>query len=235
VTTTPADSPLIQMTQLFIYPSQAAVQRTVPKNRIYVFARAGDRLQSCFVDQVDEIRWADKLAPLTINLPAAAGVAEIQVFQVRLRGAELGDDVLAAIDRGVNFPVLFELQAGDGARIQPAAAYKRRDKADHSRQVIGKYLRGDWLPADAARSPLPAALDLGGLYTALLRALIPLSARAGEDLAAQLERLDRVRAKQREVERAEARLRRERQFNRKVTLNAALRELRRELAELGAD
>jgi hypothetical protein len=220
--------------RLFAYPERASVQRTVPKGRIYRFARAGDRLQSCFVAQVQEILWAYKLAPQTLNLPAAGGVAEIQIFQIRLRGTALDDAVLATIDQAVNFPVLFELTTADAGAVQPVAALKRRNQVDPSRQVIGDYLRGDWLPADTERSPLPVALDLGGLYTALLRSLIPLPARAGEDLRAQLDRLERVRLKQRDIEHAEGRLRRERQFNRKVALNAELRALRLELAELKA-
>jgi hypothetical protein len=220
------------VTSLFAYPSQASVRRTVPKSRIYRFGLATERLQDRFVQQVEEIVWAYKLAPETVNLPPAGDVSEIQVFHVVLRGAELDDAVLATIDRGVNFPILFELVAADGMRVQPVAAYKRRSEASPDRQVIGDYLHDDWLPADAERAPLPFALDLSGLYAALLRPLIPLPPRPGEDLRAQLERLDRMRAKEREVRHAEARLRRERQFNRKVSLNAELRRLRAELARL---
>lgn len=220
---------------LFAYPAQTAVQRTVPKRRIYRFGNAPERLQSSFVAQVEEVCWAYKLAPQTINLPAAGDVAEIQVFHIRLRGADPDDAVLQAIDRAVNFPILFELIAADGRAVQPVAAFKRRSDTRPSRQVIGDYQRGDWLPVEAERSPLPVALDLGGLYVALLRSLIPLSARPGEDLRVQLERLDQLRAKQREIQRAELRLRLERQFNRKVRLNAELRGLRRELDRLMAD
>jgi hypothetical protein len=222
------------MTTLFAYPEPAAVLRTVPKHRIYRFAQAADGLKARFVEQVEEVLWAYKLAPQTINLPAAGGVAEIQVFGIRLRAAHLDDAVLQTLDRAVSFPVLFELTSADGTAILPVAALKRRSEADPARQVIGEYLRGDWLPAAAPRAPLPIAVDLAGLYTALFRSLIPVPARPGEALRAQLERLEQVRLTQRDIDRADARLRRERQFNRKVALNAELRALRRALAALTA-
>lgn len=66
----------------------------------------------------------------------------------------------------------------------------------------------------------------------LLRCLVPLSARRGETLRDQLERLAQVRAAVRECARLEAQLAREKQFNRKVKINCALREA---VARLQAD
>jgi hypothetical protein len=77
--------------------------------------------------------------------------------------------------------------------------------------------------------------DLKPLHTAMLRSLIPLAPRPGEDLQAQLERLHELRAKQRELIRLEARLRREAQFNRKVALNRQVRALRQAVSALASD
>jgi hypothetical protein len=44
--------------------------------------------------------------------------------------------------------------------------------------------------------------------------------------------MERIRLKQRELERCEARLRKEKQFNRKVAINAELRDLKQELKNL---
>lgn len=67
---------------------------------------------------------------------------------------------------------------------------------------------------------------MAGLYCELLRSLIPLPARAGENLRDLLDRLAQVRAAERECARLEAVLAREKQFNRKVEANRALREAR---------
>ena len=75
-------------------------------------------------------------------------------------------------------------------------------------------------------STLPVALDLHSLYEQLFRTLLPHPARPGESLANQLERLEQLRIQQNEYHKLEVRLRQEKQFNRKVTLNAQLRKIR---------
>jgi len=48
----------------------------------------------------------------------------------------------------------------------------------------------------------------------------------------QLERMERIQLKQRDLERCEAQLRKEKQFNRKVAISAELRDLKQELEGL---
>ena len=54
---------------LFAWPPQAAVARPVAKAKIYAHAKPSAALHALFVDQVESITWAYKLAPETINLP----------------------------------------------------------------------------------------------------------------------------------------------------------------------
>jgi hypothetical protein len=113
------------------------------------------------------------------------------------------------------------------------AAYKRPSQAEAGKWVVDDYLTGSWLPDDIERQPLPMALDLHGLYEQLLRSLLPQPSRAGESLSDQLARLGRLRSRQGEYRKLEARLRKEKQFNRKVALNAQLRDLENEISLLG--
>jgi flagellar biosynthesis chaperone FliJ len=83
--------------------------------------------------------------------------------------------------------------------------------------------------------PLPIALDLHSLYEQLLRSLLPQAARPGESLPEQVERLTRLRSRQNEYSKMEARLHKEIQFNRKVALNAQLRELKTEIDQLATN
>jgi hypothetical protein len=61
---------------------------------------------------------------------------------------------------------------------------------------------------------------------------LALASRAGETLAQTVERGNQIRAKRRECQTLEMKLKKEIQFNRKVEINAALRQSRVELAEL---
>ena len=212
------------------YPAQAAFGRTLPKNKLYAHSHAGTRLKNLFVQQVEQIVWQFKLAPETINLPARPAVPEIQVFGIQLKTPELSFDVLRAIDQAVQFPIIFEL--AHAGRTQVIACHKRPSEADASRWVLSDYFASDWLADHAKRSAMPVALHLAGLYEQLLRTLLPLPARPHETLAEHVARLDALAAKQREADKTAARLEKERQFNRKVAINADLRRLQTELEAL---
>lgn len=212
------------------YPAQAAFGRTLPKSKLYAHSHAGTRLKNLFVQQVEQIVWQFKLAPETINLPARPAVPEIQVFGIQLKTPELSFDVLRAIDHAVQFPIIFELAHAGRTRV--VACHKRPSEADASRWVLSDYFASGWLADHAERDAMPVALHLGGLYEQLLRALLPLPARPHETLAEHVARLDALAAKQREADKTAAKLEKERQFNRKVAINADLRRLQTELEAL---
>jgi len=73
---------------------------------------------------------------------------------------------------------------------------------------------------------------MGSLYEQILRALSPQPARRGETLAEHMERLGRIQALEAESEKLERKLDQERQFNRKVEINARLRALRSDIEAL---
>lgn len=218
----------------FDYPKAAAFGRVVPKSRIYEHAGASTALRDLFVTQVDQIVWKYKLAPETTNLAATKVVSEIQVFGISLRTGKLDEEVLRAIDRAIPFPLLFEL-TWSGKR-KAAAAFKRPSDADPTKWVVSGYFATDWTPDAAPRRPLPVVLNLGGLYDALITALMPKAAadaeHTGEDIQTRVARMEAIRVKTREVDRIRARLAREKQFNKRVAINAELRAARQELERL---
>lgn len=212
------------MTGLFNYPDNAAYNRTIPKQVLYQHSRASQALRAAFVADVEHIRWRYKLAPDTINLSARDGINEIQVFGIELKHGKLNETVLRAIDQAANFPLWFELSYQN--QTQPVAAHWESGKRGRiGKDSIGRYFYGDWQASDQPRQPLPHALDLSGLYRTMLRSLIPIAARAGEGVHEQIQRLEAIDRLSAAICRTEARLRRERQFNRKVGINAELRAL----------
>jgi hypothetical protein len=215
---------------LFDYPKIAAFGRVLPKNKIYEHTNPSTAVKKLFVHQVEQIVWQYKLAPETVNLKPSRAVPEIQVFRITLKTGELKHDVLYCIDRAIPFPILFEL--GYGGKIKAIAAFKRPSDADHSKWVVSDYFESAWLPSEAPRTPLPVVFDLEVLYSHMLTPLMPFASRPGEGLQARMERMELIGSKQRELEKCEARLRMEKQFNRKVPINAEFRALKQEIKML---
>ena len=210
------------MTPLYDWPKATAFGRVVPKSKIYTHASATTALKARFVEQVDQINWAHKLAPETVNLPATKRVREVQVFRIRLKTPAAHETMLRAIDRAIPFPLIFELT--HGGQTQVAAAYKRPSEADSTKWVLGDMFRSDWLAANTPRAPLPVALDMARLYEALLAPLIPVAPTEAEPLQSRLDRAAALKAQESEINRLKSRLKNERQFNRRVEINGVLRE-----------
>jgi hypothetical protein len=217
---------------MFQFPKQAEFNRALPKSKIYAFAKPTRSMKDRFVSGIQDIVWKYKLAPETVNLPARRGIQEIQVFEIALKTEELGDEVLHTIDKAVPSPIVYQLTF-DG-RVRFSAAYKRPSQADPSKNVIEAYFTTDWQPAAKLLPALPVVLDLAALYEEMLRRVIPLARRPDEPLAELVERALQLRATERECRDLEARLRKERQFNRKVELNAAIRAAKTQLKRLAA-
>jgi hypothetical protein len=61
---------------------------------------------------------------------------------------------------------------------------------------------------------------------------MPVQPRPNENIAEQIQRVGMIRGKRTEAAKLEARLKKEKQFNRKVEINAQLRSLRKDIEVL---
>ena len=95
-----------------------------------------------------------------------------------------------------------------------------------------RYFSTGWLPAGSKRESLPVAVDLAGLYRGLLQPLMPHPPRNGESLREQAERVTKIGVLQRDLNKLQTKLDREKQFNRKVEVNGELRTIQAQLNEL---
>ena len=218
------------MTAFFDYPKAAEFGRILPKSKIYDHARASSKLQQLFVDQVDRVVWKYKLAPETINLDATKSVSEIQVFEIRLRTVACDEDILRAIDKAIPYPLIFEL-SHDG-KCKMVAAYKRPSDADSTKWVVSEYFETEWQALGCPRAALPTALDLGALYDKLLSGLLPGDIGMNSPVAVRVENLEAIRAGEREIARIKARMAREKQYNKRIAINAELRAAQQELKKI---
>ena len=217
---------------LYDFPQQAAYGKVLPKSKFYEQVRPSRTIRDGFTAQIEKITWQYVLAPNTVNLPAVKSVEEIAVFEISLKTGELDENILRTIDKAIRLPILYLLTFA--GKVKYIAAYKRPSEADSGKWVVDAYFESPWQPESAERTALPVALDMGGLYEQLLRRLIPEPPRKGETLKQQVERQVKSLSLQAECRKMEARLQKEKQFNRKVELNAQLRSLKYELDALSA-
>lgn len=216
---------------LYLWPPAARFGRVVPKTKFYERGSISKSLRKKFVGDVQRITWAYKLADHTVHLRSSAAVPEIQVFAIDTKEGDVSDDVLAAIDRAIRFPIFFEINdtAGSQERIRMVAAHKQ---LEGQKIILSTYFSTDWLPSDTQRHPLPTALDLTSLYSGLMAPLLPIDSRPGETLKEATGRFALARNIEREIAALKRRIGVEPQFNRKVELRRKLRDRAETLTQL---
>jgi hypothetical protein len=215
---------------VFIYPAKAAFNRVLPKSKIYANAKPSKSIKEKFVSHISEIVWKYKLSQDTTNLPIRDGFTEIQIFEIILKEPEIDTEVLCVIDKSIPYPIFFRLCYEE--RAKGVAAFKRPAADGSGTWVIEEYFETEWSDVTAPAIPLPVALDLKVLYEQMLIAYIDLPARDGEKLGSLVERVRLIKKYRRELRTLEIKMKSEKQFNRKVDINAKMRSLKSQLAIL---
>ncbi len=155
---------------LYQYPPSAAVDRPIPKNKLYEQGAANSKLKQKFIDEVAKITWAYKLSAGSLNIQTDTLFQEVQIFRIVARTADIDLGIIKYIDKLIPTPVIFEVVYN--GQVQVIATYKRVSQADKSKVVLNKYYRSPWLASDQ-REPLPLMLSLTDLYTHLIEQLLP--------------------------------------------------------------
>ena len=222
--------------KLYKFPQQAKVDRLIPKNKFYEQGKANTKIEQLFVDQVENIRWAYKLASSTIHLQDQEDLKEIQIFRVKSRVEDLDVSILSFIDKLILTPIIFEVVYQD--KVKVVATYKRLNQADKTKAVIGQYYASEWLE-DHDRIELPLYLKLADLYEHFIAQILPITSSedSGNDdelvsIELKLQRAQQLENLQKQLDKLKSKLRTEKQFNRKVELNNQIRLLGAQLDKL---
>ena len=209
--------------KLYKFPPQAKVDRLIPKNKFYEQGKANSKIEQLFVDQVENIRWAYKLASSTIHLQDQEDLKEIQIFRVKSRVKDLDVSILSFIDKLILTPIIFEVVYQD--KVKVVATYKRLNQADKTKAVIGQYYASDWLE-DNDRIELPLYLKLVDLYEHFIAQILPITSNenSGNDdesvsIEIKLRKAQQLESLQKQLDKLKSKLRTEKQFNRKVEIN----------------
>jgi hypothetical protein len=218
---------------IYQYPQKAYVNRPIPKTKFYENANITKLVKDAFISQIQQITWAYKLSPETINLSATRSLLEIEVFNIQLKTPDLDEKVLLSIDKAISHPIIYQIYFDN--KMQVKVAYKRTNESDETKWVVAQYFSSEWIAIDKVNSlktHLPVALDLNGLYEQILKELVPLEATAGEGIKEQTQRFSLITQKQKEIEQLQRKIHNENQFNRKVAMNGQLNKLELELQAL---
>ena len=213
-------------------PKSTEFNKRIPKQKFYDNLTVSPTLKRSFVDQIRIIYWANKIAPSTLNLAEGKNVTEIEVFHIRLNQETLDENVLKQIDREIPYHILFVLEY-DG-KYKAVIGYKEAAGSGKASFKVDRYYQTEWLP----ETNLPVHLDglnIDAVYENFVRQIagdVLQAATPQESLKESVARDDRRDDLQKQINKLQAKIRKEKQLNRQMEMNAELKKLRRELEEL---
>ena len=227
---------------MFNLPDRTLFNRKIPKSKFYEKLKTNTKLKlntksefntkikAMFIEQVDYIVWKHKLSKETINLDPTDEVQEVQVFEIYLKQRKFSKEILENIDKIIPYPILHVMIFEGEAKF--AIAYKQRNQNDQDRSVVHSYYESNWQPVKDISINLTNGLDLKAVYENIIRSLMTFTAVVGEDLDATVKRQTVLEKLIRECARLEAKIKREKQFSRKVELNMELQTKKKEISTL---
>jgi hypothetical protein len=214
-------------------PKSTEFNRRIPKQKFYENISVSPTLKRVFIEQIKVIYWRNKVTATTMNLAAGETVTELEVFEVKLNGQQLDESVLRQIDKEIPYHILFLLEY-DG-KYQAWTAYKEAAAFGSNAFKVGTYYHTDWLPE--TELPLKVeGLSVDKVYENFVRQIAGDALRSEEgkteSLKESVERDNRRQELEKQVAALQTKVRKEKQLNKQVQLNAELKKLKNELEEL---
>ena len=213
---------------MFGFPASTEFGKRIPKQKFYENIDITPALKRVFVEQIRLIYWRNKLAATTLNLAAGETVTEIEVFEVRLNAPQLEEAVLRQMDKEIPYHILFILTYA--GKAQAWIGYKEATASGNNAFKVSRYYHTDWIPEDELQFRVDG-LNMDAVYEGLVRQVAgdALQAGAGESLQASVARDERRQQLEKQIAALESKMRKEKQLNRRMEINAELKKLRKEL------
>ena len=213
---------------MFGFPTSTEFGKRIPKQKFYENIDITPALKRVFVEQIHLIYWRNKLAASTLNLAEGEVVTEVEVFEVRLNTPQLNEAVLRQIDKEIPYHILFILTC-DG-KAQAWIGYKEAAASGSNAFKVNRYYHTDWMPENELHFRVDG-LSMDAVYENIVRQIAgdTLQAGAGESLQASVERDKKRRQMEKQIAVLENKMRKEKQLNRRLEINAELKKLRKDL------
>lgn len=210
-------------------PKTTEFNKRIPKQKFYENMDISPALKKVFVEQVKTIYWKNKIASTTTNLAVGNEVTELEVFEIRLHTKIIDDALLRQIDREIPYHILFLLEYQ--GNYQAWIGYKEAALSGTKAFKVNGYYHTDW--CDLEHLPLKMeGFTVDEVYENFVRQVAGDKLKTDtidESLKESVARDEQKQALQKKIASLQAKIRKEKQLNKQMQLNAELKKLKREL------
>lgn len=216
---------------MFGFPASTEFNKRIPKQKFYENIDITPALKRIFVEQIRIIYWRNKLAAETLNIAAGDTVTEVEVIEMKVNAQRLDEAVLYQIDKEIPYHILFILTCE--GKAQAWIGYKEAAASGSKAFKVSRYYHTDWMPEKELQFRIDG-LNMDVVYERLVRQIAgdALQEDSGESLQASVERDEKRRQLEKQIAALENKMRKEKQLNRRMEINAELKRLKREKAKI---
>lgn len=172
-------------------------------------------LKKAFVEQIKIIYWQNKLTSTTLNIDKGKSVLEIEVIEIKLNSKNLDKMVLSKIDKCIPYHILFLLEYE--GMYQAFISYK---------EIENEKIKVN-LPCKIE------GLNMDSVYENFIRQIAGAELNVGSEekknLKEDIEQAEEKKQLEKQISALQAKIRKTKQFNRKVELNNELKKLKKML------
>ena len=211
-----------------MFPKSTEFNKRIPKTKFYEHIELGRKIKDSFVQEIESIIWANKIAPSTVNISVGEKVTEIQVFRIILKQSDFNKDVLKTIDEQIPYHILFIVCCRD--KEQAWIGYKEQSSSESRAFKVDSYYHTAWQKPEELDLTIEG-LNMDAVYDNFVKqiAAVNTPVQWNEDLSAKenTANIEEQKKLQKQIEKLERQLRKETQPKKKFELYQKLLELRR--------
>ena len=200
-----------------MFPKSTEFNKRIPKTKFYEHIELGRKIKDSFVQDIDSIIWANKIAPSTVNIATGEKVTEIQVFRI----------VLRIIDEQIPYHILFIICADN--KEQAWIGYKEQSGSESRAFKVDSYYHTAWQKPEELKLAIEG-LNMDAVYESFVKQISASTApiQWDDDLSAKenTAKIEERKKLQKQIEKLERQLRKETQPRKKFELYQKLKDLR---------
>lgn len=212
-------------------PKTTEFNKRIPKQKFYDNLTITPAMKKVFINQIKTIYWRNKIAASTTNLAPGTTVTELEVFEVKLNSQIPDDSFLRQIDKEIPYHILFILEYE--GKYKAVIGYKE-ESGGNTPFKVNRYYSTEWMDEEALLLK-PEGLSVDSVYENFVRQIAGdalAATTSGETLKESVDRDEKRRALQTQIEKLQKKIKNEKQLNKQMELNDQLKKLKKELEEI---
>jgi len=212
----------------FKLPHDAIVNKFIAKTKFYERAALSSKIQNEFTRKIQKITWKYKLAEKTVGISQTDRVTEIQIFQIELKERAIPKNILKVIDAAIPYPILYQFVYKDDMAFGVALKGMTGKESAAARN----YYFSEWNQCPDFDF---TGIDLEKVYQKIIKAFVHTEAKSRGDFAAIIDADNQIKNLEKEIVTLSGKIKKEKQFNRKVEMNKSLLAKRSQLKMIKGD